>query len=210
MGQTKTVLVMVFLVLAVILGSFLIHPLFPSPTEAGISSSRMSLLYQQDESQQRSTAVTIEVYSDFQCPFCKEVLPTLQELKRRYGADVFIEYKQFPIVSLHPEAQQAAEASECARDQGQFWQYHDLLFFNQNKMERKDFIDHAQQLGLDITLFNTCLDSRKKQQVVEQHLAEGLQRGVRGTPTFFVNDIMLSGVQKKSTIEKIIDDAIKK
>lgn len=206
----KTVLTMAFLVLIIILGSFLIHPLFPSPTEEGVSSDRISLLYQQDESQQRSAAVIIEVYSDFQCPFCKEVLPTLQELKRAYGTNVFIEYKHFPIVSLHPKAQQAAEASECARDQDKFWQYHDLLFFNQNRMERKDFIDYAQQLGLDLTVFNTCLDSRKKQQIVEQHLAEGLQRGVRGTPTFLVNDVMLSGVQAKSAFEKIIDGAIKK
>lgn len=208
MEQTKkAILVMVVLILGIVILSFLIHPLFPSPPgDLGSSPLGGSLLYQQDAARQREAAVYIEVYSDFQCPFCKEVVPTLQGLKRKYGNTVFIEYKQFPILSLHPKAQQAAEAAECARDQGQFWQYHDLLFFNQNKMERKDFIGYAEQLGLDGEQFVACTDSRVKQQVIEQHIAEGIQRGVRGTPTFFVNDIMLTGVQPFSAFEKIMGE----
>lgn len=129
---------------------------------------------------------TITKFSDFQCPACAMQEPILEQIKETYP-DVAIEYKHFPLRSIHPFAQQAAEAAECARDQGRFWAYHDVLFDNQEYLAENFLKDYAEALSLNMNEFNTCLDNREKQVIVEEDLQEGLGRGVSATPTLFLD-----------------------
>jgi protein-disulfide isomerase len=149
--------------------------------------------------------VTIEEFSDFQCPFCGSAYSTVKQLQNEYGSKINLVFKQFPLASLHPYAEKAAEASECARDQGKFWQYYDILFTNQNALTVDDFKKYASQLGLDSGKFNTCLDTGAKTSVVQKDLQEGQSRGVTGTPTFFINGEKLVGAQPIDSFKSIID-----
>lgn len=148
--------------------------------------------------------VTIVEYSDFECPFCARALPTLEQVKNTYGDMVVIEYKHFPL-SFHPNAQKAAEASECARDQGEFWPYHDILFANQDALTVPDLKGYAADLGLDTNTFNSCLDSGEKAGIVAADMAEGRAFGVTGTPAFNIGGELLVGAQPFSAFKEIID-----
>ena len=129
--------------------------------------------------------ITITEYGDFQCPACGQFHPVLKAIKQDYVVDV--DYKHFPLSQIHPYAQTAAEASECARDQNRFWAYHDVLYENQDRLAKTYLYDYAEALGLDMQRFRTCLDNREKQVLVTQDYQDGVQAGVTGTPTVFVN-----------------------
>jgi protein-disulfide isomerase len=151
--------------------------------------------------------IIIEEYSDFGCPFCSRVVPTINELKEKYGDNIEVQFKQFPIVQLHPNAPKAAEASECARDQEKFWEYHDVLFENQQAQDVASLKKYASDLGLDTATFNSCLDNGDKTAKVNADLAEGRAKGITGTPTFFVNGNKLVGAQPIAAFEALIGQA---
>lgn len=155
-----------------------------------------------------SAPVTVVEFSDFECPFCARFYsPTLSQLLSEYvdtGKVKFV-YKHFPLVSIHPHALKAAEASECAAEQGAFWEYHDKLFENQQFLTVQDLKKYAENLGLNTDQFNDCLDSGKYYEKVQQDLSEGQKSGVTGTPAFFINGILLSGAQPFETFQKIIE-----
>lgn len=148
--------------------------------------------------------VTIIEYSDFECPFCGKAQPTLKQVKDTYGDQVEIVFKHFPL-SFHAKAQKASEASECARDQGMFWEYHDVLFTKQTALDVDLLKQYAVDLGMDATAFNACLDSDEKAAVVAAAFEEGKAAGVTGTPAFFINGKKLVGAQPFSEFKKIID-----
>ncbi|MEW6062831.1 MAG: DsbA family protein [Nanoarchaeota archaeon] len=148
--------------------------------------------------------VTIVEFSDFQCPYCGRAELTLKQLKQDYGSKIEIIYKHFPL-NFHQYAQKAAEASECARDQGRFWEYHDLLFGNQDALDLASLKKYAKDLGLDTGKFNSCLDNGGKASVVKNDFNEGIARGVDGTPTFFIGNEALVGAQPYSAFKQIID-----
>jgi protein-disulfide isomerase len=152
--------------------------------------------------------VVIEEYSDFQCPFCgKFFKETLPKIKEAYGGKVEFVFKHFPL-DFHEYAQKAAEASECARDQGKFWGYHDMLFENQQALDTASLKKYAKDLGLDTKAFNDCLDKGDKTAVVQQDYAEGQQRGVSGTPAFFINGEKITGAQPFPAFQAAIDRAL--
>ncbi len=151
-----------------------------------------------------SAKVIVEEYSDFQCPYCGKAYPTVKQVKETYGDSIEFIYKHFPLPS-HPFAQKAAEASECARDQGKFWEYHNMLFENQKELAVSDLKKYASDLGLNTEQFNECLDSSIKDDIVRNDLLEGQRKGVTGTPSFFINGIKLVGAQPFSEFKKIID-----
>jgi protein-disulfide isomerase len=135
-----------------------------------------------------STApVTVVEFSDFQCPFCQQFAPTLKEIARNFGEKVHVVYRQFPIVSLHADAFNAAEGSLCAHEQGRFWQMHDLMFAEPNQLSNEQIKLKAGRLGLDRRAFDECLDSRRYRAQVEKDIEEGTRAGVGGTPAVFVN-----------------------
>jgi protein-disulfide isomerase len=151
--------------------------------------------------------IIIEEFSDFECPFCSRAIPTVEKLKEKYGDQIKIEFKQFPL-NFHASAQKAAEASECARDQEKFWEYHDKLFDNQKALGIADLKKYAADLGLDTATFNTCLDGGAKAAKVASDIEEGRSKGVSGTPTFIIEGKKLVGAQPISEFDKILKVAL--
>lgn len=154
-------------------------------------------------------AVTIVEFSDFQCPFCRRFsTETLGLIRENYGDEVRFVYRDFPISSLHEHAQKAAEAAQCAHEQGLFWEYHDLLFANQGALTVDDLKGYAQQVGADTDAFNDCLDSGKNQQEVLLDLQDGRTAGITGTPGFIINGVQVSGAQPYETFQQILDQLL--
>src|SRR5256884_3940569 len=120
-------------------------------------------------------AVVIVEFSDFQCPYCQAVAPTLRKLLAKYEGRVSLAYRDLPLRDIHPQAQLAAEASRCALEQGRFWEYHDLLFENPNKLNREGLAEQARRLKLDEKQFDSCLSSGRDKPQNEQDLQLGLR-----------------------------------
>jgi predicted DsbA family dithiol-disulfide isomerase len=139
----------------------------------------------------RDAVVTLAVFSDFQCPYCARFAATLHLLHDEFGDALKIVYRQFPIPTLHPNAIKAAEASLCAHEQGRFWEMHDAMFAQQSRLGVSDVKSLARQLGLGQRRFETCLDTGRYTEQVQDDMAEGRVVGVTGTPALFVNGIPL-------------------
>lgn len=160
--------------------------------------------------------VTIVAYTDFQCPFCKSFVDdTFSTILATYPNDVKFVFKDFPILSQHPLAENAAVAGQCAFSQGMFWEMHDLIFAKQSTLQESDFSDFATQLSLDTALFDTCYNSKTTLPEVQDDMSEGSFKGVTGTPTFFVGlssnftgATKLVGAQPFLAFETVIDDLL--
>jgi protein-disulfide isomerase len=152
--------------------------------------------------------VTIVEFSDFECPFCGGLFPTLKKVEEDYKEKVRIVYRQFPLNNLHPHAQKAAEASLCANEQNKFWQLHDAMFTDQQNLTVEDLKSKAASLSLNTANFATCLDSGKFAAAIRESLAEGNKVGVDGTPALFINGRYLGGNQPYDEIAKIIEDEL--
>ena len=148
--------------------------------------------------------ITIVEFSDFQCPFCTRVVPTLEQVKENYGDKVRLVFRQFPL-GMHPNAPKAAEASLCAREQGKFWEMHDAMFGDQSALAVPQLKVTAAKLGLDAEKFNQCLDSGKYQDEVATDMEAGAEAGVSGTPAMFVNGQMVSGAVPYDQLAAVID-----
>ena len=155
----------------------------------------------------KNAPVTIIEFSDFQCPFCgkffKETFGQIDEKYIKTGK-VKMVFRDFPL-SFHENAQKSAEAAECADEQGKFWEYHDMLFENQEKLSVEDLKRYAVELGLDKDKFDSCLDSEKYKDEVKKDFSDGQKYGVSGTPAFFINGKLVSGAQPFSAFEKVIE-----
>ena len=156
--------------------------------------------------------VTIVEFSDFECPFCARFYSqTMKQLETEYidTGKVKLIYRDFPL-GFHQNAQKAAEAGECADDQGKFWEMHDKIFENQPSLSVSSLKQWAGQIGLDTGEFNSCLDSGKHAGEVQDDFKEGASYGVSGTPSFFINGIQLVGAQPFSAFQQIIDSELAK
>ncbi len=149
--------------------------------------------------------VTIVEFTDFHCPFCKRVQPTLAELQTRFGDKVKLVHKDYPIDQLHPQARKGHEAARCAAEQGKFWAYNDLLYANAPKAGPEQLKEFAREAGLDLATFDGCLASGKHREAIEKDIDEGTRAGVTGTPAFFINGRMLSGAQPLERFVQIIE-----
>lgn len=147
--------------------------------------------------------VTIIEFSDFQCPYCRTVAPTIKEVLGKYKDKVRFSYRDFPLQAIHPLAEQAAEASRCAGEQGKYWEYHDLLYA-QAKLDQAGLTGHARAVGLDMDRFSACLAGGKFKAAIYNDLETGIRAGVSGTPAFYIDGVFLSGAQPASAFEKII------
>jgi protein-disulfide isomerase len=154
--------------------------------------------------------VTLVEFSDFQCPFCARVRPTLKRLSETYGDRLRIVWKDFPLTAIHPQAFKAAEAAQCAREQGRFWEYHDRLFSNQQALEPEFLKKYAADEGLDAAAFNACMDSAKYGDRVQEQMGIGARLGVSSTPTVFVNGRLVSGAQPYEVFAAIVDEELER
>jgi len=152
--------------------------------------------------------VTIVAFSEFQCPFCRRVLPTLREVEERYRGRIRLVFRHFPL-ARHKDAPKAAEAAECARDQGRFWEMHDRLFENAERLGTPDLKRHARAVGLDGPAFDLCLDSGRQESRWRRDLADAESYAASGTPMFFVNGRLISGAQPFAVFSRVIEEELK-
>jgi protein-disulfide isomerase len=165
-----------------------------------------------DDPSQGSTDATVTIieYSDFECPYCARFYSqTLSQIRKNYidNGKVKLVYRDFPL-DLHQNARKAAEAAECADEQGKFWEFHDKLYENQNSLDNESLKQYAKDMGLNTNQFNTCLDSGKMTQEVLKDFEDGSSYGVTGTPTLFINGIKVVGAQPYEFFKKIIDQEL--
>lgn len=149
--------------------------------------------------------ITIVEFSDLQCPFCTRFHETMKQVVANYPDDVRWVYKHFPLDSIHPIARPAAEASECAAEQGKFWEYADEIFANQAQLSQNYLTTAAQNIGLNMGDFENCVDSGKYKTAVNDDYQYGVELGVRGTPGNFVNGQSVPGAVPYEQIQSIIE-----
>ncbi|HEU4402499.1 MAG TPA: thioredoxin domain-containing protein [Candidatus Polarisedimenticolia bacterium] len=153
--------------------------------------------------------VTIVEFSDYQCPYCSRAETTVQDVLKKYGDKVRLVYRDYPL-PFHQNAHTAAEASECAKEQGKFWEMHGAMFANQQKLAAADLVEAAGGIGIDKEKFKTCLDSGKFKAEVDKDMQDGNKYGVTGTPTFFINGIKIVGARDVNSFAEIIDAELAK
>ena len=154
--------------------------------------------------------VTIIAFSDYECSYCKTGDQTINLVLSEYAGKVNYVFRDLPLSELHPYAQKAAEAAECAGAQGKFWEMHDAIFANETDLGVNTLKKRAIDLGLNTTSFNECLDTGAMAAEVKADQAEGLKAGVDGVPTFFVNGRKLKGAQSLEAFTAIIDEELAK
>ncbi|HEU4340435.1 MAG TPA: DsbA family protein [Candidatus Binatia bacterium] len=152
--------------------------------------------------------VTIVKFEDFQCPFCKQGQPIFAELLSRYNGKIRVVHKDLPLDSIHPQARPAAEAARCAQEQQKFWDYHDKLYASAPHLAAADLKTYAKEVGLDLGLFERCLNAGKYKELVQNNLMQGAKLGITGTPTFFINGREVSGAQPIEAFTTIIDEEL--
>jgi protein-disulfide isomerase len=164
---------------------------------------------------QTSAPVSIEIFSDFQCPVCARAENMLHQIAAKYldTGKVKVIYRHFAFIGA--ESEWAAQAAECAGEQGQFWQYGNFLFThqageNQGAFARSNLKQFATQIGLDGNAFDACLDSGKYAASVKQDTDEGTRRGVRSTPTFFVNGKMYVGYMPADQFSALLESLLRR
>lgn len=150
--------------------------------------------------------IVIVEFSDFQCPFCKRFQDeTAKQLLAAYPGKIRFVYRHLPLTSIHPEAFPSAEASMCANEQNAFWEYHDKIFENQDKLGRELYMQIASDLNLGVTAFENCLNTGKYKDLVQQDSDFAINLGVQSTPTFFINGLALVGAQPLEAFKQVID-----
>ncbi len=157
----------------------------------------------------KNAPVTIVEFSDFQCPFCTRLIPTVNQVTANYGDKVQLVFRQFPL-NFHQFAQKAAEASLCADEQGKFWEMHDAMFAKQDELSVDKLKERAASLGVKADQFNSCLDSGKFASRVADDLKAGSEAGVSGTPALFINGRFISGAVPYADLAKVIDDELQR
>jgi protein-disulfide isomerase len=153
-----------------------------------------------------SAAVTLVEYGDYECPYCGAAYPIVKEIQSEVGDRLQFVFRNFPITTSHPHAEQAAEAAEAAASQGRFWEMHDILYENQRHLTDDDLHGYAAQLGLDLDTFDRDLAEHVHAPRVREDFMSGVRSGVNGTPTFYINgrrhddsyrqDVLLAALEK--------------
>ncbi|HCP08671.1 MAG TPA: hypothetical protein DIT25_02655 [Candidatus Moranbacteria bacterium] len=159
------------------------------------------------------SSVKVAVFSDFQCPYCKIFWSTLRNTAKEYEDRILVGYKHL-VLPIHSQANNSALASECALEQGKFWEYGDKLFAKQSEWPetegKQKFKDYAQELGLDSSRFNDCLDKGKYQDKIDKNMDEAISFGVSGTPATFINGQFKNGVVSGEELKAAIDQELAK
>ena len=148
--------------------------------------------------------LVIYEYSDFECPYCGAVQPTVEQMMRAYQDRAQLQFRHYPL-PIHPDAVPAALASACAEKQGKFWEMHDKLYANQKALSESDLAKYASEIGLDPGIFKACVASSEARAVVDNDRATGVTQGVRATPTFLIGESMVEGSQPYDKFQQVMD-----
>ena len=157
----------------------------------------------------KDALVTIMEISDFQCPYCKRVGPTIKQIPEKYPKDVRVIFKHNPL-GFHKRPMHAANASMCANEQGKFWAMHDVMFENYRSLEDADLEGYAKKVELDMTRYKACYKANKYTEQILKDQKTAVSLGARVTPAFFINGRFLSGAQPFPAFQKLIDEELKK
>ena len=152
-------------------------------------------------------AVTLVQYGDYECPYCGAAYPIIKQVQARMGERLRFVFRNFPITTSHPHAEQAAEAAEAAATQGRFWEMHDLLYENQERLRDQDLRGYAETLALDLDLFDMELAKRVHAERVREDFMSGVRSGVNGTPTFYINGVRHDDAYELETLLAALERA---
>jgi len=161
----------------------------------------------------KKAKITLVEYSDFQCPYCGAFEPTIDQVLEKYPDDVRVVYRHFPLRSIHPNAAPAANASECAAEQGKFWEFHAKLFVNQEGLSTAFYSSIAKEIGLNVSKFDSCVSSNKFAADVQADEASAQAAGGRGTPYSILvgpngEQSVISGAQPFSAVDAAIQQML--
>ncbi len=156
-----------------------------------------------------SAPITIIAFIDFECPYCQADYAGFRRIMDQYGPAVRVVFKHLPISAIHPNSIEAALASTCAKEQERFWDYYALLF-EQKKLDSDSLVRYAESLGFNIDRFTSCLRSQKYSRDIDTDLADAATLGLKGTPTYFVNQTKIEGVVDKTVWDTVILAELKK
>ena len=154
----------------------------------------------------KKAEITLIEFSDYECPYCQKWHnEVFERLMDEFPGKIRFVYRDFPLSSIHPNAEPAAEAANCAFEQGKFWEFHDKLFGGELGLGASAYMQYAQELGLDMNKFEECFDSARYQQEVRADLEWATNLGVRSTPTFFLNGIPIVGAQPFEVFKQVVE-----
>jgi protein-disulfide isomerase len=155
-----------------------------------------------------SATATLVEYGDYQCPFCGDVQPIIKKLQKHFGDQLRFVFRNFPQTRVHAYAERAAEAAEAAEAQGKFWEMHDYLYGHQEALDAENLVRAAAALGLDKVKFDKAVAERAYASRIQQDLQSGIDSGVGGTPTVFINGVRNDDDDDFETLKAKIDEAI--
>jgi len=214
--KTITVIITIFLGLGLVLFGFNVYVQYrahlTTNQNANVANNNPQLNYvapevDDDPSRGLKTApVTIIAFEDFQCPYCQTAEPIIQSILQQYPTKVRFVYRDFPLYTIHPQATAAAQAGECADEQGKFWQWHDLAFAHQSDIATANvFSAWATAAGLNSAQFNACVTAERYKTEVQKDQDDGFLAGVDATPTWFINGTKIKGVPTEQQWKDLID-----
>lgn len=160
-----------------------------APTAAEVYMLSQSVSERDHIQGAKSAAVTLLMYGAYECPHCVEGNKIVKEIQQRMGDQLRFVFRHFPRTNVHPHAEAAAEVAEAAGEQGKFWEMHDKLFENYNRLDGDHLVGYAEELGLDMQQFDRAITGRNYVGKVRGDLQSGMESGVKGTPTYFINGI---------------------
>jgi protein-disulfide isomerase len=152
-------------------------------------------------------AVTLVEYGDYECPYCGAAYPIVKQVQDGMGERLRFVFRNFPITTSHPHAEEAAEAAEAAAGQGRFWEMHDHLYEHQRHLEVDDLVGYAGELGLDVERFREDLAQHRYAERVREDFMSGVRSGVNGTPTFYINGSRYDDSYDRETLLAALDRA---
>jgi protein-disulfide isomerase len=163
----------------------------------------------QDHIQGKDTSpLTLVEYGDYECPYCGQAYPIIKQVQKRLGPKLRFVFRNFPVTQVHPHAQHAAEAAECAATQNKFWEMHDYLYEHQQALDDKHLEKYAGELGLDLARFKNDMSMHAAR--VREDFLSGVRSGVNGTPTFYIDNIRYNGSWDLETLLKTLNSTIEK
>ncbi len=140
-----------------------------------------------------NSEVTLVEYGDYECPYCGDAYKIVKKIQKEMGDKLRFVFRNFPLKQSHPNAEHAAEAAEIAAADGKFWEMHDILYENQNALDDENLKTYAEEIGLDAEKFGADLESGKFEEKVQKDFMSGVESGVNGTPSFFINGVRFNG-----------------